>query len=146
MRPLRETRKGEFSAVKYVLTDIDDTLTYHSRLSAQTYTALERLQNAGIKVIPVTAAPAGWCDLMVRMWPIDAVIGENGGLYSVRQGDLITRMFWLGNIERLDAQQRLLELERHVGESISSARISDDQKFRLTSFSWERPSYLVDMN
>ena len=59
---------------------MDETLTYLGRLSAQTYDALERLQNANIVILVVTAAPAGWCDQMARMWPIDGVISENGGI------------------------------------------------------------------
>jgi len=59
-----------------VLTDVDDTLTDGPRLPGAAYMAIERLQGAGITVIPVTAAPAGWCDLMARMWPVGAVIGD----------------------------------------------------------------------
>jgi len=32
-------------------------------------------------VIPITGRPAGWCDHIARMWPVDAVVGENGALY-----------------------------------------------------------------
>lgn len=37
-----------------VLTDIDDTVTTEGKLTAAAYAALERLQAAGLKVIPVT--------------------------------------------------------------------------------------------
>ena len=45
------------------------------------YEALERLQAAGIKVVPITGRPAGWCDHIARMWPVDGVVGENGAFY-----------------------------------------------------------------
>ncbi len=77
MQELTIAARSRFSEVAFVLTDVDETLTYNGSLSARTYDALERLQNAGVKVIPVTAAPAGWCDQMARMWPIDSVIAEN---------------------------------------------------------------------
>ena len=32
-------------------------------------------------MIPVTGRPAGWCDHIARMWPVDAVVGENGAFY-----------------------------------------------------------------
>jgi HAD superfamily hydrolase (TIGR01484 family) len=67
--------------VTAVLTDIDDTLTTHGRLPAVAYDALEQLQNAGLKVIPITGRPAGWCDHIARMWPVDGVVGENGAFY-----------------------------------------------------------------
>lgn len=67
--------------VTTVFTDIDDTITTEGRISAQAYSALESLQQAGVRVIPVTGRPAGWCDLIARMWPVDGIIGENGALY-----------------------------------------------------------------
>ncbi|MGQ7932214.1 HAD family hydrolase [Paraburkholderia sp. D1E] len=81
MQPLSLAPFHQFSTVQFVLTDMDETLTYKGRLAASTYLALERLQANGIRVIPVTAAPAGWCDQMARMWPVDGVIAENGGLF-----------------------------------------------------------------
>src|SRR5690349_23116960 len=68
-------------AVQFILLDIDDTLTTRGKLGAQAYGALEALQRAGKKVIPVTGRPAGWCDHIARMWPVDAVVGENGAFY-----------------------------------------------------------------
>ena len=79
--PLSEMPAADLAEIKLVLTDIDDTLTLHGRLPATAYAALERLQKAGIKVIAVTGRPAGWCDLIARIWPVDAVVGENGAFY-----------------------------------------------------------------
>jgi hypothetical protein len=31
--------------------------------------------------VPVTGRPAGWCDLIARQWPVDAVVGENGAFW-----------------------------------------------------------------
>ena len=65
-------------AVRFVLLDIDDTLTTRGKLGAQAYGALEALQRAGKKVIPVTGRPAGWCDHLARMWPVDWPYYEEG--------------------------------------------------------------------
>lgn len=81
MLPLSQMPPRDLAALKLVLTDIDDTLTLHGRLPALAYEALERLQKAGVKVIAVTGRPAGWCDLIARIWPVDAVVGENGAFY-----------------------------------------------------------------
>src|SRR3954453_1329415 len=67
--------------IRFVLLDIDDTLTTEGRLSADAYAALERLSQHGLRVIPVTGRPAGWCDMIARFWPVDAVIGENGAFW-----------------------------------------------------------------
>ncbi len=81
MKPLAECPRERLAAVRTVLTDIDDTLTTEGRLEAVAYAALERLRAAGFLVIPVTGRPAGWCDHIARMWPVDAVVGENGAFW-----------------------------------------------------------------
>ncbi len=78
---LERFSKAARARIQFLLTDIDDTLTEHGRLPAESYLALQRLRRAGLIVIPVTGRPAGWCDLIARQWPVDGVIGENGALY-----------------------------------------------------------------
>src|SRR5256885_4980132 len=78
MKPLAEL---DARGVKALLFDIDDTLTTEGKLTAQAYDALERLRRAGKITVPVTGRPAGWCDHIARMWPVDAVVGENGAFY-----------------------------------------------------------------
>lgn len=87
MKEICSADSSTFKHVRFVLTDMDETLTYKGRLAAETYMALERLQNAGVNMIPVTVAPAGWSDQMAWMWPVDGVIGENGGVFFRRQND-----------------------------------------------------------
>jgi hydroxymethylpyrimidine pyrophosphatase-like HAD family hydrolase len=101
-RPFSEIPGAALSEIRHVLTDIDDTLTHEGRLPGETYLALERLHAAGFKVIPVTAGSSGWCDLIARMWPVDAVIGENGGLYFRREQACgsIVRDYWSAAHER----------------------------------------------
>ena len=91
MEPLSAFPAEARRAVGYVLTDIDDTLTADGRLPAAAYGALERLRAAGIKVVPITGRPAGWCDHIARMWPVDAVVGENGAFYFRYDEDEIGR-------------------------------------------------------
>src|SRR5204862_6463458 len=67
--------------IRFVFTDIDDTLSTGGRITALAYSALERLRGAGKVVVPVTGRPAGWCDHIARMWPVDGVVGENGAFY-----------------------------------------------------------------
>jgi hydroxymethylpyrimidine pyrophosphatase-like HAD family hydrolase len=80
MKPIAQMSSAEAIGVKYILMDIDDTLTRNGKLPAVAYAALWDLKAAGLRVIPVTGRPAGWCDLIAREWPVDAVIGENGAL------------------------------------------------------------------
>jgi predicted mannosyl-3-phosphoglycerate phosphatase (HAD superfamily) len=58
MKPFSDAPSSAFEDVGVVLTDMDDTLTFDGRLTAPTYAALERLEAAGVRVVPITAAPA----------------------------------------------------------------------------------------
>lgn len=80
MLPIAELTPAQSRAVRFVLMDIDDTLTREGKLLSASYAALWRLKEAGLVVVPVTGRPAGWCDLIAREWPVDGVIGENGAL------------------------------------------------------------------
>ena len=72
---------SQLQDIKFILTDIDDTLTSDGRLKSNAYEAMERLSDNGYSVIPVTGRCAGWCDHIARMWPVDGVVGENGAFF-----------------------------------------------------------------
>jgi HAD superfamily hydrolase (TIGR01484 family) len=80
MKLISDITREEARGIKYILMDIDDTLTRGGKLLASSYKALWELKEAGLKVIPVTGRPAGWCDLIAREWPVNGVVGENGAL------------------------------------------------------------------
>jgi len=139
MQELKSAALEAFGSVRFVLTDMDETLTYKGRLAARTYTALEKLQAAGLKVIPVTATPAGWCDQMARMWPIDGVIAENGGLFMHRTADHnLARHFWHDSSMRDEIHDKLQEIGSAILKAIPTARLADDQPFRLTSLAFAK--------
>ena len=76
MKPLAELRGA--SRLRGLLFDIDDTLTTDGRLTAEAYTALERLKKAGRLAIPVTGRPAGWRRQTERGFPCRVVAGVAG--------------------------------------------------------------------
>src|SRR5664279_1619188 len=81
MQPICELAQHVRGDLLGLLTDIDDTLSSAGRITAAAYSALERWRDAGLKVVTITGRPAGWCDHIARMWPVDAVVGENGAFY-----------------------------------------------------------------
>ncbi|SAL34077.1 HAD family hydrolase [Caballeronia udeis] len=129
----------QFSTVQFLLTDMDETLTYKGRLAAATYMALERLQASGIRVVPVTAAPAGWCDQMARMWPVDGVIAENGGLFLRHEpnGHSVEQVYWHPPGSIANIQKQLQVIAGVVEEAVPEARQADDQALRLTSLAYK---------
>jgi hypothetical protein len=119
-------------AVIGVLTDIDDTLTTEGRLTAAAYAALERLRAAGRIVIPVTGRPAGWCDHIARMWPVDAVVGENGAFYMRHDGahGKLVRRFVTPEATRRDQRDRIAALGDAIVAAVPGCALASDQRYR----------------
>lgn len=115
-----------------VLTDIDDTLTLHGRLPAETYRALEELRGAGLKVIPITGRPAGWCDHIARMWPVDAVVGENGAFYFAydERARRMERVYAQTVEERRSNTAKLWDIAHEVLRQFPGTAIASDQAYR----------------
>src|SRR5260370_42637533 len=140
MKDLSLASRSTLASVCFVLTDVDDTLTCRGRLSARTYDALERLQRAGVKVIPVTAASAGWCDQMARMWPVDGVVAENGGLFIQRDGGHGARWsFWHAESKRQGISEQIAAIGRRIRQVIPSTGVVKNGPFRLTRLSFSPP-------
>ena len=132
MRPLAELSAARLAPVRCVLADIDDTLTTHGRLTAQAYGAMERLRAAGFLMIPITGRPAGWCDHIARMWPVDAVVGENGAFYF-RYDESAARLvkrFMASEPERIANRQRLERLGARILAAVPGAALASDQLYR----------------
>lgn len=132
IRPLTAFSSQNRSQIRYVLTDIDDTLTTHGRLTADAYAALQRLAEAGFKVIPITGRPAGWCDLIARFWPVDAIVGENGALtmrYD-REKKVMHRRFFQSDAERRAARQKLDALATRILKEVPGTALASDQQYR----------------
>lgn len=118
--------------MKAILTDIDDTLTLHGRLPAVAYQALEDLRRAGLKVIPITGRPAGWCDHIARMWPVDGIVGENGAFYF-RYDDKsrkMQRVYGQPAAERQANNTKLAELGARILKEFPGTAIASDQAYR----------------
>ncbi|PWC28598.1 HAD family hydrolase [Pseudoroseomonas aestuarii] len=132
-RPLSDAPATGLAGLRYVLTDIDDTLTTDGRLPAEAYSALQALDAAGIAVIPVTGRPAGWCDAIARHWPVAAVVGENGALWYAldRQARRMLRWQAQTEAERLANRARLMALADAAMAAVPGAAIAADQPFRL---------------
>src|SRR3954467_7785872 len=116
---------------RVVFTDIAGTLTQQGRLPAQSYESLWRLAESGLHVIPVTGRPAGWCELIARLWPVHGVVGENGAFYFRYDGKKMRRHFVRNRQQRLLDRKRLREIRREVLQEVPRAGIASDQFSRL---------------
>jgi HAD superfamily hydrolase (TIGR01484 family) len=118
--------------ITVLFTDIDDTLTNDGRLPACAFDALERLAAAGIAIAPITGRPAGWCDMIARMWPVAGVVGENGAFYFAYDagGRRMRRVFATGAAQRAKDRKKLARVGERILAEVPGAAISADQLYR----------------
>lgn len=78
--------------IKAVFSDLDDTLTENGKILPSTYRALWALKDGGLGLVIVSGRPAGWADAIMRLWPVDHVIFENGaGVMSWEKNRVVTK-------------------------------------------------------
>ncbi len=133
MKRLADADPDLLARVHTVLTDIDDTLTTHGVLPAIAYAALEKLKNAGLRVIPITGRPAGWCDMIARFWPVDGVVGENGAFAfrHDRASRRMIRIFEVSEEKQRSCRARLDLIAEEVVREVPGATVASDQAYRI---------------
>lgn len=141
--PLSSVSLEKLSRVKALFFDIDDTFSggevrgaqlHETRILPEAYDALWQLYRSGIFVVPVTGRPAGWCDFIARMWPVSAVVGENGAFYSYldyekKPSRLIKKYLESKDVREKNARS-LKKLHRAVQKKFPGAQVASDQQFR----------------
>jgi HAD superfamily hydrolase (TIGR01484 family) len=132
MQPLASFGPEARRRIRGVLTDIDDTLTTEGKLTPEAYDALGRLQAAGFLVVPITGRPAGWCDHIARMWPVDAVVGENGAFYFRYDAKArkLDKRFLDDEAARAEKRARLQRLGQTILAQVPGAALASDQLYR----------------
>ncbi len=132
MRHISEIPVADLRAARFVLCDIDDTLTHEGRLPAAAYGGLEALRDAGLAIIPITGRPAGWCDHIARMWPVEGVVGENGAFYFRYDETqrIMERVYARDAGQRRKDGAKLAELGELILTEVPGCAISADQAYR----------------
>ncbi len=130
----QSAKTEELKKIRGVCLDIDDTLSTHGKLEAEAYAALWRLKEAGFAVVPITGRPAGWCDMIARFWPVDAVVGENGAftfyLEGGVHGGVRKRINTPAGEDSAVLKEKLTYLSREIQETFPNVRWASDQSYR----------------
>jgi HAD superfamily hydrolase (TIGR01484 family) len=115
-----------------VLTDIDGTLTTSGQLPADTYQALHRLRRAGLHVIPVTGRCIAWAEILTRLWPVDAIIGENGAFYTWLRDGKLHRRFLDDAPTRARNLERIHALGQRILREVPGCALASDQAWHAS--------------
>lgn len=146
MKDLSALTAQEAKAVTFLLTDVDDTITSDGELRPVALAALYRLREAGIRTILITGGSAGWGDIYLRQWPVEAVITESGAASLYRKDGAIVHYIH-PSIDQGSYAARREEMIASVARAVPEAKLSSDQFARLFDVAFDHssePPYLSE--
>lgn len=118
--------------------DVDDTLTWRGRLPEVAVRALYRAKDAGLLLCAVTGRSFAWGEMLVRLFPLDAVVAETGACALWWEGAHLKGMFHEDDAaerERLSALRAAAT--REVLARVKSARLAKDNVGRISDTAFD---------
>jgi HAD superfamily hydrolase (TIGR01484 family) len=137
MLPLSAFPAEHSRRLRGLLFDLDDTLLTKGRLTREAYAALWSLHDAGLLLVAVTGRPSGWGEVLVRQWPIDAAVTENGAVHVLRDGEGVAIRERCTPSERHTRRMRLAQIVASVQGIVPEARLADDVAARRSDITWD---------
>lgn len=137
MRPISELPAAEAQGLDGLLFDLDDTLLDHGKLGEAAYASLFRLRESGLRLIAVTGRPAGWGEVLVRQWPIDGAVTENGAVALFAGEEGVRRLDAASEEERRRRRVRVAEIVAAVAEAHPEVHPADDVAARVSDFTFD---------
>lgn len=142
MKPLERLERDEARQLHGLFFDLDDTVLTHGVLGRAAYGALWDLHDAGLRLVAVTGRPSGWAEVLVRQWPIDGAVTENGAVFVVREGDArrghgVRLLFDGAPADVALRRARLDALVAEVKEAMPDLELADDVRGRRSDVAWD---------
>jgi hypothetical protein len=137
MLPLSSLTSERARSLKGLLFDLDDTVLTRGVLSRNAFAALWDLHDAGLRLVAVTGRPSGWGELLVRQWPIDGAVTENGAVHVVREGHTIVVHERCTMSQRQERRTRLDDLVGRIAGVVPEAVLTDDISWRRSDVTWD---------
>jgi len=131
-RPWAECPVDALRAAHGVFTDIDDTLTKGGAIEPAALRALQALQAAKVPVVAITGRPLGWSEPFARLWPVAAIVPENGAVALIRQRDAVITEYAQDEATRARHALRLQEVAARVLREVPGASLARDSAGRVT--------------
>ena len=137
MLPLSKLSAAQARAIRGLLFDLDDTVLTRGVLTREAYDALWVMHESGLALVAVTGRPSGWGELLVRQWPIDGAVTENGAVHVVRDGSAVVLHEDCSPSEREKRRVRLDDIVGRVREAVPEASLADDVRARRSDVTWD---------
>ena len=119
------------SALVGVFTDIDDTLTTEGAITPDALQAMAALHAAGLNLVAITGRPVGWSEPFASVWPVDAIVAENGAVALLRTaGGRIEKRYQQDAATRARNFERMQAVLARIEREIPTARRATDSTGR----------------
>jgi len=141
MQPIERADAAHFAKLKGLVFDLDDTFLDHGELKAATYRALSELYERGLTLVVATGRPAGWGEVLARMWPVHAIVTENGAISHVRTEGLVRCLDELSPAERARTRAALEQIAGDVERKFPELRRTDDARARISDVTYDVGEY-----
>lgn len=153
MQPLDTWPLAARRGIVGVLTDIDDTLTTDGAITADALAALHALRSAGLPVVPITGRPVGWSAEFAAIWPVDAVVAENGavallnsnpiGLQPAAGADHVLSKLYQQDAETRAANAgRMRQVAQRILREIPGTALAQDSPGRETDIAIDHSEFV----
>ena len=140
-QPWRQLPLAAARAVRGVLTDIDDTPTTAGAITPDALQALADLRAAGLPVIAITGRPMGWSAPFAAVWPVDAIVAENGAVALFRDGESVRTEYAQPEAVRALNAHRLREVAARVLREVPRATLAQDSAGRVTDIAVDHAEF-----
>lgn len=141
MLPFASCPAARLSAMRGILTDIDDTLTADGAIAPVALQALQALHEARVPVIAITGRPAGWSEPFALQWPVRAIVAENGAVMLRAEGGALRRDFTQDDATRAANFARLQRCAQALLAELPGTRLATDSAGRLTDIAVDHSEF-----
>ena len=124
-----------------VFTDIDDTLTRDGAIEPAALEALRALQDARLPVVAITGRPMGWSLPFAAVWPVTAIVAENGAVAMFRAGDALHTEYAQDEAARTRNAVRLRAVAAMVLREVPGSRLAHDSPGRVTDIAIDHSEF-----
>ena len=133
-RPLGD---ANLTQIEGLVCDLDDTLTRDGTLELEAVDALHRARQVGMRLLLVSGRPLGWTDVLARLLPVDAAIGENGAGWAYRNGRMLELGYYHDEATREHHRRQLSEVRERVRADLPEVRCASDQEARRCDLAFD---------
>ena len=130
-----------FAKLQGLIFDLDDTFLDHGELRAASYQALADLDSQGLILVVATGRPAGWGEVLARMWPVAAVVSENGAIAHRRTEGRLLRIDGLSPSERAHTRSSLERIAADLEQHFPELTRTDDAQARISDITYDVGEY-----